>query len=71
MQRRQAEDERLEILHEVVEDAQTLRVRRFRNVDEGADLSGLRIEGKGESPRLLAVVCHTQTKMVRESIRPC
>lgn len=51
MQRRQAEDERLEILHEIVEDAQTLRVRRFRNVDEGADLSGLRIEGKGESSR--------------------
>jgi len=40
VQRYQREHERLQVLHEIVEDAESLRISRFLDVDEGANLGG-------------------------------
>ena len=40
MQRYQREHEGLQVLHEIVEDAESFRIGRFLDVDEGANLGG-------------------------------
>lgn len=44
MQGDQAEDQCLEVLHQVVEDTQALRVGRLGDVDKGPNLGGLEID---------------------------
>jgi hypothetical protein len=40
VQRYQRKHKRLQVLHEIVEDAESLRISRFLDVDEGANLGG-------------------------------
>lgn len=42
----EGEDQRLEVLHKVVEDTEAFRVRRFLNVLEGTDLCRLNMVSK-------------------------